>query len=320
MLVRALLATVAATLACAGTANAAQLIDRGATGVKLVTNTKGEALLTYRKAGKTKRVLVWGAINAAMPAPGMAQVKFKVDYAGGWGTYHTQYWRSFGGTCAKYDGPALTNVVAACTAFDGSYWVAQAWHRPWPNLGFAPWTQELRQTWLEISHWSGELPELEVHMGWVWSKSFQQIFGRYTYRGQPIHGFGTTNVGAPTDNFGRLIYVDTLNAPAYGAGWKRENSFVPHNPTGAFCYGFYSFDPTKGGYKHPPGYTARRGPGIGVKYRITASGFGVMPNIEVVIPSIGAYTPERAEERKAADALLRSYGDRSCLAGLTSAG
>jgi hypothetical protein len=46
----------------------------------------------------------------------------------------------------------------------------------------------------------------------------------------------------------------------YGAGWKRENSFVPHNPTGAFCYGFYSFDPTKGGYRHPPGRTACRGP------------------------------------------------------------
>jgi len=116
MFVRALLVALIATLGCSGVANAAQLIDRGATGVKLVTNTKGEALLTYRKAGKTKRVLVWGAINAAFPARGMAQVKFKVDFALSRGKYHKQYWRTFGGICGKYDGPALPNLVAACKA------------------------------------------------------------------------------------------------------------------------------------------------------------------------------------------------------------
>jgi hypothetical protein len=44
----------------------------------------------------------------------------------------------------------------------------------------------------------------------------------------------------------------------------------------------------------------------------------VTPNISVVVPAIGAYDASRSEERKAADALLRSYGDKSCLAGLTS--
>jgi hypothetical protein len=306
-------------LALPGVASAAQLVDRNATGVQIRVDAKGEALLSYHKAGAVKHVLVWGAINAIAPAAGKHQVKFKLDYAGGWGKYHTQYWKSFKGTCGTYDGPALANVVAACKAKDGTYWAAQSWPQPLPDLGFTPWTPELRANWLEVSHWSGELPQLDVHMGWVYS-GFQQIFGRYTYQGRPIFGFGTTSVGAPTDNFGRLIYLDTHDS-IYGSGWRRENSFVPHNPTGAFCYGFYSFDPTKGGYKHPAGQNAKRGPGIGDQYRLTASGTGVTPNISVTFPSVGAYDPSNADlvaQRRTSDALLRSYGDRSCLAGLTS--
>jgi hypothetical protein len=314
----ALAASILVALAAVGQASAAQLIDRDATGVTISINTKSEALLTYRKAGKVKHILVWGAINAAAPAPGQHQVKFSLDYAGGYGKYHTTYWKTFKGSCGKYDGPALPNVVAACKAFDGSYWVAQQWPQPLPDLGFTPWLPELRAQWLEVSHWSGDLPTLEVHMGWVY-QGFQQLFGRYMYNGQPIYGFGTTSVGAPTDNFGRLIYLDTDNS-VYGAGWRRENSFVPHNPSGVFCYGFYSFDPTKGGYKHPVGATARRGPGIGSQYRLTASGTGVTPNISVTVPSIGAYDASKLEERKASDALLRSWGDKSCTAGLTTTG
>jgi hypothetical protein len=316
MLGRTLVVAAATALALSGAANAAQLIDRDAHGLRLSTNTKSEALLTYAKGGKTKHVLVWGAINANPPQKGGYQAEFKVDYAGGWGKYHTTYWKTFKGTCGAYDGPALPNLVTACKAFDGSYWAVQQWAQPLPNLGFTPWTPTLRAQWMEVSHWSGDIAQLEVHMGWVYSSNFQQLFGRYTYGGNPVYGFGTTNVGAPTDNFGRLIYLDTFGS-TYGAGWKRENSFVPHNPTGAFCYGFYSFDPTKGGYKHPPGQTARRGPGIGSQYRLTASGPGVTPNISVTIPSLGAYDASKAGERKAADDLLRSYGDRSCLGGLT---
>jgi hypothetical protein len=311
-----LLALVVLVLALPGVASAAQLIDRNASDVHIATNTKGEALLTYTKGGAAKRILIWGAINALPPAAGGRQVKFSLDYAGGWGKYHTQYWKVFKGGCGQYDGPAIPNMVAACKAADGSYWAAQEWPQPLPDLGFAPWTPELRGQWLEVSHWSGELPTLEVHMGWVY-QGFQQLFGRYLYKGQPVFGFGTTSVGAPTDNFGRLIYLDTHNS-VYGAGWRRENSFVPHNPTGAFCYGFYSFDPTRGGYKHPAGVTGKRGPGVGDMYRLTASGAGVTPNISVTLPAIGPYDSSRAADRLASDQLLRSYGDKSCVAGLTS--
>lgn len=313
---RALLALTVLVLALPGVASAAQLIDRNAANVRIATDAKGEALLTYTKGGAAKHILIWGAVNALPPAAGGHQVKFSVDYAGGWGKYHTQYWKVFKGACGHYDGPAIPNMVAACKAADGSYWAAQEWPQPLPDLGFAPWTPELRAQWLEVSHWSGELPTLDVHMGWVY-QGFQQLFGRYLYKGQPVFGFGTTSVGAPTDNFGRLIYLDTHNS-VYGPGWHRENSFVPHNPTGAFCYGFYSFDPTRGGYKHPAGVTGKRGPGVGDMYRLTASGAGVTPNISVTVPAIGPYDASRAADRLASDQLLRSYGDNSCVAGLTS--
>lgn len=112
-------------LATAGTANAAQLIDRNASNVHIATNAKGEALLSYTKGGVAKHILVWGAINALPPSAGGHQVKFKLDYAGGWGKYHRDYWKTFRSACTKYDGPALAWSVTACKAPDGSYWALQ---------------------------------------------------------------------------------------------------------------------------------------------------------------------------------------------------
>ncbi len=313
-----ILGLAALALAATGTASAAQLIDRNATGVKITANAKGEALLTYTKAGAAKHVLIWGAENARVPTAGGKQVKFSLDYAGGWGRYHKLYWKTFANTCGQYDGPAIPNMVAACRAADGSYWAAQSWPQALPDLGFAPWTPELSASWLEVSHWTGDLAKLEVQTSWVYSGRFQQIFGRYTYGGSPVYGFGTTNVGAPTDNFGRLIYLDTHNS-VYGTGWRRENSFVPHNPTGVWCYGFYTFDPTKGGYQHPPGETAMRGPGLGDQYRITASGPGVTPNVSVTIPAFHAFdasNPNDVSYQRQQAALLGSWGDKQCRAGL----
>jgi hypothetical protein len=287
----ALVVVVAAALAVGGVASAAQLIDRNATGVNLAANAKGEALLTYTVGGRLKHILLWGAINARQPSKGTPQVKLKLDYAGGYGKYRTNYWQTFRNACKRYDGPALTFAVATCKAPDGTYWAAQNWQQPLPNLGYTPWTPALGANWLEVSHWSGPLAELDVHTDWIYGGRFHDMFGTYTYQGQPVYGFGTTSVGAPTDNYGRLIYLDTLDAPKYGPGWRRENSFVPHNPTGIWCYGFYSFDPTKGGYQHPPGQTGMRGPGNGSKYRLTAGGPGVTPNVTVVVPGLHDFNP-----------------------------
>jgi hypothetical protein len=310
-------AVLAACLAVAGPASAAQLIDRNATDVQIRINGKGEALLTYHAAGTFKHVLLWGAINARPPVPGTKQVKLHVDYSGGWHEYRTLYWQHFSGGCAPYDGPALPNVVAACKAPDGSYWAAQSWPQPLPDLGFAPWRSDLRAKWLEVSHWTGPLAQIETGMDWVYDGRFQDLFGRYTYRGQPVYGFHTTRYGAPTDGFGRLIYLDTYDS-AYGQGWRRENSFVPHGHTGVFCYGFYTFDPTRGGYIHPPGATAKRGPGTGSKYRIFAEGPGVTPDVSVVVPGSHDFDPTNPQDvalQAEESSLLASWGDRKCRAG-----
>jgi len=113
------------------------------------------------------------------------------------------------------------------------------------------------------------------------------------------------------------VSVDTLDAPKYGSGWRRENSFVPHNPTGIFCYGFYTFDPTKGGYAHPPGQTAIRGPGVGTQYRLTLDGPGVTPDVQVMIDDPGDYDPNdpnKVAYEKQQNAQLDSIlnGDKLC--------
>src|SRR6266436_907193 len=100
-------AIVVVALVAANIASAAQLIDRNATGVVLAVNAKGEALLTYRSGGRVKHVLVWGAVNAKTPNPSVKQVSFHKDYAGGYGKYHTGYWKTFTNRCIAYDGPAL---------------------------------------------------------------------------------------------------------------------------------------------------------------------------------------------------------------------
>lgn len=122
------------------------------------------------------------------------------------------------------------------------------------------------------------------------------------------HGFGATRTGAPADGYGRLVYLDTYNS-RYGKGWKRENSFLTHKPTGLWCYGFYKFDPTKG-YPHPPGFPSDlRGPGTGEKYRLSAKGPGVKPLISILVPGTHDFDPKSPADvdyERRQDALLFS--------------
>jgi hypothetical protein len=304
-------ALIVVALALSGNALASQLVDRNATGVKLEANTNGKALLVYRAHGQSRHVLVWGATNALFPSTTEPQVKFKLDYSGG------KNWQGFPNMCKPYNGPKLPDVVAACTLPDGTYWVAQQWAQPLPDLGFVPWTATQAAKWLEISHWQGPIPTLSAYTDWVWSGRFQEVFGVYTYAGKPVHGFGTSKFGVPSDSYGRLIFLDTHDS-AYGTGWRRENSFVPHNPTGAFCYGFYKFDPTKGGYRHPAGQTSPRGPGTGDEYRLIALGPGVEPNVEADIGGLhpfDANNPADVTYEQQQISILKTIGDKSCLAG-----
>jgi hypothetical protein len=276
----------------ASTANASQLVDRNASGVKLAVNAKGEALITYRAAGAVKHVLAWGALNAIAPTRARAQVAFKLDYAGGWGKYHKDYWKTFGAACGAYDGPALAWSVTACTAPDGSYWALQAWQRMLPNYGLAP--SAAAAVWeLRLSHWTGELPVLSVSTDWAWHQ-WDHLYGTFTYGGQPVFGFHSKSSGEPLDSFGRNVYVDTFDS-AYGAGWKRENSFLTHTTTGVFCYSV-----------NPHG---SRPAGKGTKYRATVEGPGVTPDVMWQGDAPGAY--DRATDLVANSAIAQ-LGDAQC--------
>jgi hypothetical protein len=170
-------------------------------------------------------------------------------------------------------------MIAGCKAPNGSYWALQAWQTRLPNLGMAPWLASQKTWWLHLSHWTGPLAELEVYTDWVYGGRFQEVFGRYTYNGQGVRGFDTTRYGNPTDGYGKLLYLDVFNS-TYGKGWLRENSFVSHGPPGMFCYGFFPHNPWVGGYAHSGNIPNRkRGPGTGQRYRLTAEGPGVTPDV-----------------------------------------
>src|SRR5512139_2514254 len=99
MRVGAVAAVVLSALVLPAAASASQLVGRNASQLRLEVNRKGEAMVGYRSGGRDEHVLAWGAINALPPRPGTRQVRFKLDYSGGWGKYHRHYWRSFRNAC-----------------------------------------------------------------------------------------------------------------------------------------------------------------------------------------------------------------------------
>ena len=291
----ALVVALAAVLA--STASASQLIDRNAKGIKLAVNAKGEAMLTYTAGGKLKHVLAWDAVNAIAPTSGRAQVAFKLDYSGGYGKYRRDYWKTFGKACGAYAGPDLhwlIKGVRSCTAPNGSYWAVQAWQRALPNYGVTPTATQA--VWeLRLSHWTGDTAALSVKTDWAWHQ-WDHLFGTFSYGDSPVYGFGSTPDGQPLDSFGRNLYVDTFDS-AYGQGWKRENSFLAHNPTGAFCYSV-----------NPHG---SRPSGKGTRYRATVIGPGVTPDIYWEGASPGTY--DKGVDLIANDEIAQ-LGDKLCKA------
>jgi hypothetical protein len=275
-------------------AGASTLIDRNASGISLEVDGAGRALVSYRAGGKSRHVLAWGAVNAIAPAVGRRQVNFRLDYSGGWGSERKDVWRTFVNTCGPYTGPPLAWRVTACTAKDGSNWALQSWQRMLPNYGLTP--NAGQAVWeLRLSHWTGGLPVLTVNANWAY-RTYDHLFGTFTYDGAPVYGFGSTAQGNPLDTFGRNLYVDTFDS-AYGSGWKRENSFLMHRGTGDFCYGFY-----------PHG---SRPAGNGQRYRATIIGPGVTPDVMWQGTPLGAYDPDL--DRQLADVQRQVYAsDRLC--------
>ena len=295
-------AVAAVTGACAvapGVASASQLIARNTSTERLAVSADGRALLTYYSEGRLRRVLAWGATNARQPTQVAEQTAFRVDYSGGWSTYGRAVWKGFRNSCGRYRGPALPFLVTACTARDGSHWAVQRWRRHQANFGLPPWKPGHGAWELRLSHWRGPIAKLEVWLDWSYAGRWHHLFGRLTYRGLPVHGYSTTPAGDPLDEYGRVLYLDTLDS-AYGKGWYRENGFVARRPDGTFCYGFVP---------HTAHTGERRPPGNGARYRMSVSGPGVTPDVQwegAGLPAYSTADPELVAHETAMNALQRS--------------
>jgi hypothetical protein len=296
---------VAVTLAALpGVASASQLIARNTSTERLAVSSDGRALLIYHGQGRLQRVLAWGATNARQPTQVGEQTEFRVDYSGGWGTFGRAVWKGFRNTCGRYRGPALPFVVTACTARDGSHWALQRWRRHQANLGLPPWKPGHGAWELRLSHWRGPVAKLEVWLDWSYSGRWHHLFGRLTYRGQPVHGFATTPSGDPLDRYGRVLSLDTLDS-AYGPGWRRENGFVARRPDGTFCYGFVP---------HTSHTGERRPAGHGRRYRVAVSGPGVTPDVMwkgAGLPDFDPVNPQHVAHEAEMNELQRSLMSRS---------
>ena len=277
-------ACLCAVVLVPATALGSELIGRDATDVRLQVDATSHALVSFRSGGSARTVSAWGAVDAREPSRTQPQVAFSLTVGGHIGP----------NVCSKYRGPPLAWSVAACTAPDGTHWAVQAWQRTLPNYG-APPSAETGAQELRLSHWTGPLPVLEIATDWSYRR-FHHLYGRLTYRGRPVFGFRSTRYGAPLDAYGRNVYLDTLGS-GYGAGWKRENSFLAHNPGGTFCYGFY-----------PHG---AKGSGQGTRYRATVIGPGVVPDVMWQGAAPGAFDPAQDGEANAAQRMLFA-GDRLC--------
>jgi hypothetical protein len=259
---------------------ASEIIGRNVSRPTLRIDRDGRAHVSYHRGGRRVTLAAWGATNARKPNRHVPQVKFRLRYGQGGR-----------GVCLPYHGPPLAWLVKACKAPDGSYWALQSWQRLKPNYGGTTGAWELH-----LSHWRGPLAQLVIYQNWAHG-GVRHLFGRLTYRGAGVYGFSSTPRGSPLDGYGRNIYVDTYNS-AYGKGWHRENSFLTHHKghtRGDFCYGFYRH----GG--HPSGG--------GTKYRATAKGPGVTPDVMWHANDIGAFDQATQDKMRA---LERSWGDPKC--------
>jgi hypothetical protein len=307
-----LLLVLVLAIAVAPAALASDRIALDASNARLAVSADGKrALVTYASGGSVHHVLAWGAINALAPSQTTPQVRFRLDFSGGWATYGHTVWQMFRNACRPYDGPALADVVAACAAPDGSFWALQQWQPNLPHRGYPTYAAGQTDWELDLSHWTGPIAQLEVHADWAFGGQAHNLFGRLLYDGVPVHGFHTVEgTGAPQDAYGRSLYIDTLDS-AYGPGWKRETSIVFRNPTGVFCYSFWPTNDTS-----LPGHPSRP-PGNGTAYRIEVVGPGVTPNLDVQVPDPGAWNPNDRtkvayENAMKSRQLALSQGDAFC--------
>ena len=259
----ALILAVLVAVALPSPASASELIDRNASQVSLKVARNGQALAQLHRRRQAPERAGVGRRQRDPRDPLPQQVEFRLDYSGGWGTFKRDVWKRLQNACHPYDGPALQWLVAACKAPDGSYWAVQAWQRMLPNYGLP--AHGASAVWeLRLSHWSGDAARA----------------GAQAELGLPplppplrlLHLPGQARARLPLDAAPACrstpsaeTSTSTPSTRATATGWRRENSFLVHKPTGMFCYGFYSH--------------GSRPAGAGQRYRATVIGPGVTPDV-----------------------------------------
>jgi hypothetical protein len=306
VLLSALLVGAAAVAIVPTPALASKAITHNASHVRLRVDSLGRAMVDYTDMhGVRKHILAWGAKNAIAPTRARHQRHFHLDYSGGYASFGRAYWKTMKNAChrfrtagqlaaAAHEDP-LPLYVTGCRLPNGSFWALQGWKRIVPHGGLHKRDYAKAFTELHLSHWNTALPVLEINTDWIYNGSFDHLWGRFTYLGVPVRGFGS-NHGNPTDTYGRNLYVDVLDSK-WGKGWWRLQAFLTHHPAGNFCVGTYRFGHTQ--------------PGMGKAYRGTIMGPGVTPLIRVKVPEPGPYDPVADAHSNALQKQLAPPGD-SC--------
>ena len=220
----------AATLAVfawwAAPAGASHLITRNATDVRLQASRDGKALVSYRAGGSSRNVLAWGAINAHASKSGKPQVEFVIDYSGPSSDRERVCPCAPAGRLARdsVSRPGRLVLGAAELAADGAK--LRNVRRPGTgDLGVAPIAL--------VGAVAAPRHPLRLDL-----QPLPPALRASDVSRAPRLRLQRDAGGVPLDDYGRNVYVDTLDS-AYGKGWRRENSFLTHEPTGGFCYGFY---------------------------------------------------------------------------------
>jgi len=297
----------------AAPASGSQLFTRNATNVKLAVNARGKALITYKINGKTRRALVWGAVNARAPTQDVTQVRFRIDYTGG----GKKVWRSFKNRCRRYDGPDLVFPVTACKAPDGSYWAVQKWHYWQPAFGYLSWLPYQNDWAFHVSHWSGPLAQVELWSGWIdvarGVAAPHAVFGRVKYGATAVFGYAVKTGGIPGDGYGRVVIIDSFDS-LLGAGWWRVAGLLARNPSGPFCHAMV---PLPSYSNYPNSHVVD--PGSGKSYRAYLEGPGVTPAVVGEVDDPGNYQADNpADVQRATEgrALLEAWqAPAACLKG-----
>jgi hypothetical protein len=287
------------------------------TGVKLAVDASGKkALLTYQLNGATRRTLVSGAVNALTPSKDTPQVKFEMDQLGPRGK-DKKIWSSFKNKCKPYDGPALAFLVTACKAPDGSYWAVQSWQYWLPFFGYQPWLPYQDDVAFHVSHWTGQLAQLEMWADWIdvgrGAAAPHDVIARLYYGGSPVYGYVVKAGGVPGDGYGRVVYIETLDS-LLGAGWWRLTGILARNRSGTLCHAMVP-QMAFSNYPNPHEVDA----GNGTAYRAYVEGPGVTPLVMTQVADPGNYDQNdlaKVERQSNGLSLLNSWNAApACLKG-----